>query len=94
VSVLAVVESGVQAGLTPHTSDLVIVRDPSTTTLFFLERRVCRTPGIELWPTLETRFAAGDRQARQNQAWLGPTEPCTERSRFLLSSGREWGEYS
>lgn len=35
MSVLAVVESGVQAGLTPHTSDLVIVRDPSTTTLFF-----------------------------------------------------------
>ena len=35
----------------------------------------------------------GVRQARRNQAWLGPTEPRTERSRFLLTSGREWGKY-
>ena len=35
------------------------------------------------------RFAASVLQPRHNQAWLGPTEPRTEGSRFLLSSGRE-----
>ena len=42
---------------------------------------------------MRTRLAASVRQARHAEAWLGPTEPCTKRSRFLLTSGREGGEY-
>ena len=40
-----------------------------------------------------TRLATSACQASHNQAGLGPTEPCTGCSRFLLSSGCEWGEY-
>ena len=40
-----------------------------------------------------TRLATSVCQASHIQASLGPTEPCTGCSRFLLSSGYEWGEY-
>ena len=39
------------------------------------------------------RLATAVCQSRHNQAGLGPTEPCTGRSRFLPSSGCQWGEY-
>ena len=41
----------------------------------------------------QTRPAASVRHVRHNEARLGPTEPCTECSRILLSSGRAWGAY-
>ena len=52
---------------------------------------------LPLWvlPAASTssRHATSVRQRRHNQTELDPTEPCIEYSRFLMSSGREWGEY-
>ena len=44
-------------------------------------------------PERHSRLATSVCQARHNQAGPGPTEPCTGCSRFLLSSGCEWGKY-
>ena len=41
-----------------------------------------------------SRHATSVRQARHTQTELDHTEPCIECSRFLMSSGREWGEYA
>ena len=55
-----------------------------------------RTSPVVGWPPTaggEAQTWPRVRQARHNQARLGPTEPCTECSRILLSFGCEWGEY-